>query len=103
MSSNTTFNGLVGHGNSTSELCLDPLSQDLAGAVMVMVVTLLQRSWMLHFKETWWKCENATEAVLGWLRFVVEQYQGEVPNSAGINIKQHFYLPFFEEKSDMDE
>ena len=73
------------------------------GHLRAPLVTLLQRSWMVHFRETWWKCDSATDAVLGWLRFIVEQYEGEIPNSAGINIKQHFYLPFFEESLNMDE
>lgn len=60
------------------------------------LLIFLRRKWMLHFKESWYQCDSCTEALLGWVRFVVEAYGGELPNSGGINIKADYYNPFFE-------
>jgi hypothetical protein len=59
------------------------------------LITYLHKTWMIHFDKTWWKCDSASEAILGWIRFIVTEYDGEIPNSGGINIKQDYYNPFF--------
>lgn len=58
------------------------------------LLTLLQRKWMIHYGLKFYECASIEEALLGWLRVLIADFNSEVPCSAGVSLSD-FQQRFF--------
>lgn len=73
------------------------------GQVRAPLLALMQKKWRIQFKSVWYTCKNFSEALLSWIRLIVEEFQGQLfnPQLGPIPIKDLFYDPFFEQQNEL--
>lgn len=59
------------------------------------LITLLQRKWTIHYRSTWFICDSASEALLGWILIIQQEFKGNLPG-VQINITNDYYNLFFQ-------
>lgn len=70
-------------------------SNTLHNVTRMPIVVYLQWKWYIQFDEGWIRCPCVCSALLGWARIMHDRFGGVIPNSNGVNINTHYYIPFF--------